>query len=77
MRVVIPLPPPMTKTLAQTKTAKVNELDISWSGEVEGKLLTEKVDVEERHIRTRPPGILLQPSSALEQLWTWLIKNTP
>ena len=50
MRVVTSLPPPMTKTSAQTKTAKVNELNISWSGEVKGKLLTENVDVEERHI---------------------------
>ena len=40
------LPPPVTKTLTRTKSAKRNELNISWNGEVKGTLL-EKVDVEE------------------------------
>jgi hypothetical protein len=49
-RAMAQLPPPMTKTLAQTKGANANELNIRWTGEVEGKLLTEKVDMEECEI---------------------------
>lgn len=46
-RAVTRLSPPMMKTLAQTKGVNANELNIRWTGEVEGKLLTEKVDMEE------------------------------
>ena len=46
-RAVTRLSPPMMKTLAQTKDVDANELNISWTGELEGKLLTEKVDMEE------------------------------
>ena len=35
-RVVTYIPPPMTKTLAQTKNANVNKLNIRWTGEFGG-----------------------------------------